>query len=59
MKRLAFIGIGNMGWPMAANLVSKGFEVTVCDRDTARVARFVTEIGGAAADFGQIGRAHV
>lgn len=49
MKRLAFIGIGNMGWPMAANLVSKGFEVTVCDRDTARVARFVTEIGGAAA----------
>ncbi len=49
MKRLAFIGIGNMGWPMAANLVSKGFDVTVCDRDAARVARFATEIGGSAA----------
>ena len=49
MKRLAFIGIGNMGWPMAANLVSKGFDVTVCDTDAARVARFVAEIGGHAA----------
>jgi len=49
VKRLAFIGIGNMGWPMAANLVSKGFDVTVCDRDAARVARFATEIGGSAA----------
>jgi 3-hydroxyisobutyrate dehydrogenase len=49
VKRLAFIGIGNMGWPMAANLVSKGFDVTVCDTDAARVARFVAEIGGHAA----------
>ena len=34
---------------MAANLVSKGFDVTVCDTDAARVARFVAEIGGHAA----------
>lgn len=34
---------------MAANLVSKGFDVTVCDMDAARVARFVAEIGGSAA----------
>ena len=31
IKRIAFAGIGNMGWPMAANLVKAGFDVTVCD----------------------------
>ena len=44
-ERIAFIGIGNMGWPMAANLVRAGYDVTVADVDAARVARFVTEIG--------------
>jgi len=24
LKRIAFAGIGNMGWPMAANLVMSG-----------------------------------
>ncbi len=46
MKKLGFIGIGNMGWPMAANLVARGFDVAVCDTDAARVARFVAEVGG-------------
>ncbi len=27
MKTIAFIGLGNMGLPMAANLVKAGFEV--------------------------------
>ncbi len=49
MKTLGFIGIGNMGWPMAANLVARGFDVAVADTDAARVARFVAEVGGRAA----------
>lgn len=49
MTRVAFAGIGNMGWPMAANLVKAGFHVTVTDISAERVARFVTEVGGQAA----------
>ena len=30
-KRIAFIGLGNMGGPMAANLVKAGFKVTGFD----------------------------
>ena len=49
LKRIAFAGIGNMGWPMAANLVKAGFEVTVCDVVPGRAASFATEIGAKAA----------
>jgi 3-hydroxyisobutyrate dehydrogenase len=49
LKRIAFAGIGNMGWPMAANLVKAGFEVTVCDVVPDRAASFATETGAKAA----------
>ncbi|MBS7791223.1 NAD(P)-dependent oxidoreductase [Roseococcus sp. SDR] len=49
MARLAFAGIGNMGWPMAANLIKAGHDVTVTDISPERVARFVSEVGGHAA----------
>lgn len=48
IKRIAFAGIGNMGWPMAANLVKAGFEVTVCDVAPGRAAAFATETGARA-----------
>jgi len=38
-----------MGWPMAANLVKAGFEVTVCDVVPGRAASFATETGAKAA----------
>ena len=41
--KIGFIGIGNMGWPMAANLVKAGYAVTVHDADPARAARFAAE----------------
>jgi 3-hydroxyisobutyrate dehydrogenase len=47
--RVAFIGIGNMGWPMAANLHRAGYAVAVCDAIPARAAQFAKEIGGVAA----------
>ncbi|MBP0465836.1 NAD(P)-dependent oxidoreductase [Roseomonas sp. PWR1] len=49
IKRIAFAGIGNMGWPMAANLVKAGFEVTVCDAVPGRADSFAAETGAKAA----------
>ncbi len=48
IHRIGFVGIGNMGWPMAANLVRAGFDVAVCDAVPDRAARFQEEVGGTA-----------
>lgn len=47
--RIGFVGIGNMGWPMAANLVRAGFAVSVFDAEPARAGAFAKEFGAAAA----------
>ncbi len=50
MRSVAFVGIGNMGWPMAANLVKCGrYAVAVHDKDAERSARFAREHGCVAA----------
>jgi 3-hydroxyisobutyrate dehydrogenase len=49
LRRVGFAGLGNMGWPMAANLVRAGFEVTVTDIADGRAAAFAAEAGGRAA----------
>lgn len=36
LTRVAFVGLGNMGWPMAANLLRAGFQVTGIDADRDR-----------------------
>ncbi|MPS79700.1 MAG: NAD(P)-dependent oxidoreductase [Achromobacter sp.] len=46
---VGFIGIGNMGWGMAANLANAGVDLRVFDTDQARVSKFVDECGGSAA----------
>lgn len=48
--RVAVTGIGNMGWPMAANLHRAGFAIAACDAAPGRAAEFAREIGGTAAD---------
>ena len=50
IKKVGFIGIGNMGAPMAGHLVKAGFEVTVYDMRPEQVAIFVERHGGSAAD---------
>jgi 3-hydroxyisobutyrate dehydrogenase len=40
---VGFVGLGNMGWPMAANLHAAGFSLVVRDADAARQARFAVE----------------
>ena len=58
--RVGFIGIGAMGWPMCANLIKGGHDLTVFDADPARAAKFVAEVGGrAAASIGEIANAEV
>ena len=49
IRRVGFAGVGNMGWPMAANLVRAGFDVTVADAATGRAAAFAAEVGGQSA----------
>lgn len=41
MATVAFIGLGNMGGPMAANLIKAGHEVTVFDLVPSQVAKLV------------------
>ena len=49
IKKIGFVGIGNMGLPMAGHLVKKGFDVTVYDIRPEAVKAFVAQHGGKAA----------
>ncbi len=49
MAKIAFLGLGVMGYPMAGHLVSKGHEVTVYNRTFAKAEAWVAEHGGTAA----------
>ncbi len=48
--KLAFIGLGVMGYPMAGHLQRAGHEVTVYNRSADKAASWVEEYGGARAD---------
>jgi 3-hydroxyisobutyrate dehydrogenase len=48
-KKVSFIGLGIMGYPMAGYLAKAGHTVTVFNRTMARAERWVAEFGGAAA----------
>lgn len=50
MTRIAFIGLGNMGAPMAHNLVKAGHELTVYDLSASAVAHLTQAGASAAAD---------
>ena len=57
IKKITFIGVGNMGNPMAGHLVKKGFDVTVFDARDETAQAFVAEHGGkAAATLADAGR---
>ncbi|MCI0466801.1 MAG: NAD(P)-dependent oxidoreductase [Beijerinckiaceae bacterium] len=49
MARVAFLGLGVMGYPMAGHLKMKGHEVTIYNRTPARAAKWVEEFGGRSA----------
>jgi 3-hydroxyisobutyrate dehydrogenase-like beta-hydroxyacid dehydrogenase len=45
-KTVAFLGLGVMGYPMAAHLKEAGHEVTVYNRTAAKAKQWVEEFGG-------------
>ncbi|PQO24161.1 oxidoreductase [Rhodobacteraceae bacterium WD3A24] len=49
MAKLAFLGLGVMGYPMAAHLARAGHEVTVYNRTRSKAEKWVSENGGAMA----------
>ncbi len=49
MAKVAFLGLGVMGFPMAGHLAAKGHAVTVYNRTAAKAADWVARHGGAAA----------
>jgi 3-hydroxyisobutyrate dehydrogenase-like beta-hydroxyacid dehydrogenase len=49
MAKVAFLGLGVMGGPMARHLAKKGHEVTVYNRTAAKAQAWVAEHGGASA----------
>ncbi|MCJ9728663.1 NAD(P)-dependent oxidoreductase [Bradyrhizobium sp. PRIMUS42] len=46
LPKVLFIGIGNMGWPMAARLIGARCSIEVADVQSSRVAEFVKQVGG-------------
>ncbi len=49
MAKLAFLGLGVMGYPMAGHLQAAGHDVTVYNRTGAKAEKWVAEHGGQAA----------
>jgi len=50
MAKISFLGLGVMGYPMAAHLLKKGgHEMTVYNRSPAKAAQWVKEYGGKSA----------
>ena len=45
-QRVAFLGLGVMGYPMAGHLARAGHQVTVYNRTATKAAAWVAEYGG-------------
>ena len=45
-EKVAFIGLGVMGYPLAGHLAKAGHEVTVFNRTLARAERWLAEFPG-------------
>lgn len=50
MSTVAFLGLGNMGAPMAANLIEAGHDLRVWNRTAAKAEQFAEEHGATAAN---------
>lgn len=46
MKKISFIGLGVMGFPMAGHLQNAGYQVTVYNRTQSKAQDWVTQYGG-------------
>jgi 3-hydroxyisobutyrate dehydrogenase/2-hydroxy-3-oxopropionate reductase len=57
-KRVAFLGLGVMGYPMAGHLAAAGHAVTVYNRSATKAAQWVVEHGHASAPTPRAAAAH-
>ncbi|SDN68521.1 3-hydroxyisobutyrate dehydrogenase [Pseudomonas jinjuensis] len=57
--RIGFIGLGNMGGPMAANLLKAGYDVTVFDLSASAVQNLVGQGAKSVASPAEVARADV
>ena len=58
MERIGFVGIGNMGRPMTANIVKSRFPLTLYDANAEAARAHAAEIGAnAAASLAELGAA--
>src|SRR5271170_2751768 len=56
-ERIGFIGLGNMGAPMARHLAAAGYEMVAADSSPVALERFSTSVGcGRAASLVDLGR---
>ena len=46
MAKIAFLGLGVMGYPMAGHIAAAGHEVTVYNRTAAKAEAWVAQYGG-------------
>ena len=51
MKKIGFIGLGNMGLPMALNLCKNNFEVLVCSSSSESQQKVISAGGGSIGSF--------
>lgn len=49
MTKVAFLGLGVMGYPMAGYLAKAGHDVSVYNRTASKAEKWVAEYGGTAA----------
>lgn len=57
INKIGFIGIGNMGGPMATRIVKAGFDLTVYDINPEACEKFIAQHGGkVAASLAELGR---
>jgi hypothetical protein len=49
VRRVTFLGLGVMGYPMAGHLAKAGLEVTVYNRTAQKAEQWIAEYGGRAA----------
>ncbi len=53
LKKIAFIGLGVMGFPMAGHLAKAGYQMTVFNRTRSKAEKWVETFGGNLAETPQ------
>ncbi len=57
--KVGFIGVGNMGWPMAGHIAKAGHQVVAFDLDKARCEKFAAEHGAKAGSLAEVAACEV